>query len=182
MDNSDKSILFQRLLSVAVALLILVLAVYPTKTSDVQISVEYQTELENGAEICQVLWMTENEFSEAASISKEIRDNRAVFRLSDKLYQQVQAYRIDFVENPQVVEVSRIRIIKDGVTVLSILPEDFKSYVQEYVGIQSCDITQDAVRLNCVSEDSQIVFNQKFLNMIDHTMKQVDMGLSLIHI
>ena len=125
------------------------------------------------------MWQKEDEFSEVASISKEIRDNRAVFRLSDKLYQQVQAYRIDFVENPQVVEVSRIRIIKDGVTVLSILPEDFKSYVQEYVGIQSCDITQDAVRLNCVSDDSQIVFNQKFLNVIDHTMKQVDMGRGL---
>lgn len=179
MDNSDKRILFQRLLSVAAALLILALAIYPTKTSDVQISVEYQTELENGEEICQVLWMTENEFSEEASISKEIQDNRATFRLSDKLYQQVQAYRIDFVEKPQEIEVSRIRIIKDGITVLNILPEDFKSYVQEYVGIQSCDITQDAIRLNCVSDDSQIVLNQKFLNVIDHTMKQVDMGRGL---
>lgn len=179
MDNSDKSILFQRLLSVAVALLILVLAIYPTKTSDVQISVEYQTELENGAEICQVLWMTENEFSEAASISKEIRDNSATFRLSNKLYQKVQAYRIDFVEKPQEIEVSRIRIMKDGITILHILPEDFKSYVQEYVGIESCDITPDAIRLNCVSDDSQIVFNEKFLNMVNHTMKQVDMGRGL---
>lgn len=179
MDDSGKRMLFQRVLSLAAALLIFVLAIYPTKASDVRISVEYQTEFENGEEVCQVLWQKEDEFSEAASISKEIRDNRAVFRLPDKLYQQVQAYRIDFVENPQVVEVSRIRIIKDGVTVLSILPEDFKSYVQEYVGIQSCDITQDAVRLNCVSDDSQIVFNQKFLNVIDHTMKQVDMGRGL---
>lgn len=179
MDDSGKRMLFQRVVSVAAALLIFILAMYPAKVSDVRISVEYQTEFENGEEICQVLWRTENDFSEAAAISKEIRDNRAVFRLSDKLYQQVQAYRIDFVEDSQVVEVSRIRIIKDGVTVLNILPEDFKSYVQEYVGIQSCDITQDAVRLNCVSDDSQVVFNRKFSNLIDHTMKQVDMGRGL---
>lgn len=184
MENSDKRILFQRLLSVVAALLIFVLVIYPIETSDVQINVEYQTEFEDGREICQLLWQTESEFNEADSISKKIYDNRVTFRLADQLYQQVQAYRIDFVEKPQEIEVRRIQIIKDGITILNILPEDFKSYVQEYVGIESCDTTQDAIRLNCVSDDSQIVFNQKFLNIINHTMKQVDMvrGLAILGI
>lgn len=183
-DKEDMENLKNRRLFLCIAILLTIVAIYPVKSADIQLSIQYKKILTDNQKICQLLWDTSNGFDEINSISKEIKNNQVTFNIPSRLYNEVKAYRIDFIDEPQDIEITRIQVKKNNLPVFTILPDRFKDYVNEYVGIEYCDTTQNSIHLNCVSEDSQIIFNEKFLNIINRALIQQDTikGLAILGI